>query len=131
MKKSLGPVEYTIFIQRIFFVGAIISFIAFILMMVLLDPTQSIYYMYAFLILLFLFLISIISLIAFWWVFSIRKQILTVYQVNQLVGQSVISSAVVITTLVMHQTKQLNLWTGLFIIGCYGLYQIWVNSESK
>ncbi len=125
----MNPVEYTIALQRLFFITSGASFLGLAAMVVFLDPTKSFTYIYAFLGVLFLFLISIIVLLAFWWFFSIKKEILTVTQVNKIVGQSVISSAMILATLALQQTRQLTLWTGLFLIICYVLYQIWANSK--
>ena len=130
-KKYLDPVEYAIILQRVFFAVLGVSFILIVLLMVIFDPTVSTFYIYAFLILLYLFLFSGISLLSFWWFFSIKKSILSPGQINQLIGQSLISSIVLVTLVVMHQTKQLNIYSGGVLLLSYGLYQLWVNSESK
>jgi len=76
-------------------------------------------------------LASILILTAFWWFFSIRKEILTIDQVNKLIGQGIISSAFIILFLVMQQTRTLNLLTGSIMLLVYILYQIWANSEPE
>ncbi len=125
----MNPVEYSIALQRLFFITAGTSFLALAAIMVFLDPTLNLAYVYLFLAVLFLFLLSLIVLLAFWWFFTLKKEILTVSQVNKILGQSLISSGVIITVLAMQQTRQLTIWTGLFIIICYLLYQIWTNAK--
>lgn len=125
----MNPVEYTIALQRLFFITAGSSFLGLASIMVFLDPTDSLYYVYAFLGVLFLFTLSLITLLAFWWFFSMKKEILTIAQVNKIVGQSTISSGLIIAVLALQQTRQLTLWSGLIIIVCYALYQLWANSK--
>jgi hypothetical protein len=127
----MNPVEYTIALQRFFLILAGTSFLGLALIMVFLDPTVNLYYIFIFLGILFLLLISLITLLAFWWFFSIKKEILTIPQVNQLVSQSTISSGMIVMVLALQQTRQLTLWSGLIIIICYALYQLWANSKSS
>ncbi len=125
----MNPVEYTISLQRLFLITAGASFFGICCMLVFIDPTENINYVFVFLAILFLFFVSIITLIGFWWFLSIKKEILTVSQVNKIVGQSCISSAIIVMTLSLQQTQQLNIWTGLLTLVCYSLYQVWANSK--
>jgi len=127
----MNPVEYTLIWQRILVILAGVSFLTGTAIVAFLDPTVNFSFVYLFLAVLFVFLSSILILVAFWWFFSIRKEILTIDQVNRLIGQGVISSAFLIFFLVMQQTQTLNLWNGLIMILIYILYQIWANSESE
>jgi len=128
---SMNPVEYTLAWQRLLVILAGVSFLIGTAIVALLDPTVNFGFVYLFLAVLFVFLASILILVAFWWFFSIRKEILTIDQVNKLIGQGIISSAFIILFLVMQQTRTLNLLTGSIMLLVYILYQIWANSESE
>jgi hypothetical protein len=127
----MNPVEYTLAWQRLLVILAGVSFLIGAAIVALLDPTVNFGFVYLFLAVLFVFLASILILTAFWWFFSIRKEILTIDQVNKLIGQGIISSAFIILFLVMQQTRTLNLLTGSIMLLVYILYQIWANSESE
>jgi len=127
----MNPVEYTLAWQRLLVILAGVSFLIGAAIVALLDPTVNFGFIYLFLAVLFVFLASILILTAFWWFFSIRKEILTIDQVNKLIGQGIISSAFIILFLVMQQTRTLNLLTGSIMLLVYILYQIWANSESE
>jgi hypothetical protein len=127
----MNPVEYTLAWQRLLVILAGVSFLIGAAIVALLDPTVNFGFVYLFLLVLFVFLASVLILVAFWWFFSIRKEILTIDQVNKLIGQGIISSAFIILFLVMQQTRTLNLLTGSIMLLVYILYQIWANSESK
>jgi hypothetical protein len=127
----MNPVEYTLAWQRLLVILAGVSFLIGAAIVALLDPTVNFGFVYLFLAVLFVFLASILILTAFWWFFSIRKEILTIDQVNKLIGQGIISSAFIILFLVMQQTRTLNLLTGSIMLLVYILYQIWANSEPE
>jgi len=127
----MNPVEYTLAWQRLLVILAGVSFLIGAAIVALLDPTVNFGFIYLFLAVLFVFLASVLILAAFWWFFSIRKEILTIDQVNKLIGQGIISSAFIILFLVMQQTRTLNLLTGSIMLLVYILYQIWANSESE
>jgi len=127
----MNPVEYTLAWQRLLVILAGVSFLIGTAIVALLDPTVNFGFIYLFLAVLFVFLASVLILIAFWWFFSIRKEILTIDQVNKLIGQGIISSAFIILFLVMQQTRTLNLLTGSIMLLVYILYQIWANSEPE
>ena len=127
----MNPVEYTLAWQRLLVILAGVSFLIGTAIVALLDPTVNFGFVYLFLAVLFVFLASILILTAFWWFFSIKKEILTIDQVNKLIGQGIISSAFIILFLVMQQTRTLNLLTGSIMLLVYILYQIWANSESE
>lgn len=127
----MNPVEYTLAWQRLLVILAGVSFLIGAAIVALLDPTVNFGFVYLFLAVLFVFLASILILTAFWWFFSIRKEILTIDQVNKLIGQGIISSAFIILFLVMQQTRTLNLLTGSIMLLVYIFYQIWANSGSE
>jgi hypothetical protein len=125
----MDPVEYTLNLQRLFVILAGLSFAGGSAMLVFLDPKVNSLYVWGFLGLCLIFLTSLISLLAFWWFFSIRKEILTIVQVNQVVYQSLISASVLVLLLVMQQTGQLNFWSGCLVLIVYMFYELWVNAE--
>jgi hypothetical protein len=125
----MNPVEYTLLTQRLFAILTGLSFVGLSAILVFLDPYQNSLYIWAFLAVFLIFLTGIITLLAFVWFFTIRKEILSITQVNQVIYQSLISSAVVVFAVVMNQTQQLNIWTAILLIVCYLFYFLWANSE--
>lgn len=125
----MNPVEYTLNLQRVLVILASLGFVSLSLILVFLDPNQNSLYIWIFLTILLIFSTSVISLIAFWWFFSVKKEILSVVQVNNLIYQSLITGGVLILLLVMNQTKLLNIWTALLVLVTYIFYQLWINSE--
>jgi len=125
----MNPVEYTLNLQRVLVILGALGFVSLSLILVFLDPNQNSLYIWVFLSILLIFSTSLISLLAFWWFFSVRKEILSVNQVNNLVYQSLITGAIVVLLIVMNQTKQLNIWTAILVIITYIFYQLWINSE--
>ena len=127
----MNAVEYTLNIQKLFTVLCGLSFVAISAQLVFLDPTVSGLYIWGFLLAFLIFLTSLISLLSFWWFFSLKKEILSVVQVNHLIYQSLVSSCIPILFIVMNQTGQLNLWSGILVFVAYCIYFLWANSESK
>jgi hypothetical protein len=127
--KFMNPVQYTINLQRFLLLACGVSFAGLSAILVFLDPYENKFYIIGFLIALFIFLTSVISLLAFWWFFTIQKQILPIVTVNGLVYQSLMSAGITILLLVMQQTGLLTIWTGLLVLIVYILYEIWINTE--
>ncbi|MEM1312089.1 MAG: hypothetical protein AAGF07_01345 [Patescibacteria group bacterium] len=125
----MNPVEYTINLQRLLLLSCGFSFVGLSTLLVFVDPYENNIYIWAFLGVLTVFLTSIISLFTFWWYFTIRKQILPIYQVNQLVYQSMVTAGITVLLLVMQQTQVLTIWRGILVLICYILYELWINSE--
>lgn len=127
----MNVVEYTLAIQKLFTVLTGLSFVAISAQLVFLDPNSNALYIWSFLLSIVIFLCSVISLLAFWWFFSVRKEILSIQQVNHLIYQSLISTCLPVLLIVMNQTGQLNFLSGILILVAYAIYFLWINSEGK
>jgi hypothetical protein len=125
----MNPISYVRNLKNWLTFSTIVSFFGLFAMVIYLDPTADSKYIVAFLTLFILFLTSSISLLGLKIYFSPKKRLLTILQINQIVYQALISSAVVTAALVMSQTGQLNILTALLLIGGYSLYQLWINSN--
>ncbi len=115
-------------LQRILFLLFGASFVGLACVLVFLNPFQSGLYIILFLLGSVLFLFSAANLLIFWWIYSIKKVILTIVQVNRIVYQGLISSLVAIFYLIMYQTGALNIWSGAIVFIVYFLYELWINS---
>jgi hypothetical protein len=71
---SNDPIEYTLRVQRVLLVLFATSFFGLSLILNLIQPDK--YNIWLFLLVSCVFLTTILSLIGFWWVFSIKKIIL-------------------------------------------------------
>ncbi len=125
----MNTVEYTLAIQKLFAVLAGLSFVAISAILVFLDPTINNLYVWGLLLSALIFLTSFLSLFAFWWFFSVKKEILSIVQVNHLIYQSLVSSCIPILLIVMNQTGQLNFWSVVLVFVAYIIYFLWANSE--
>jgi len=125
----MNAVEYTLVIQKLFSVMAGLSFIAVCAQLVFLDPFRSNLYVWGILLSSLIFITSFLALFSFWWFFSIKKDILRISQVNNLIYNSLISACIPILLIVMNQTKQLNFWSGILVLVAYIIYFLWANSE--
>jgi hypothetical protein len=125
----MNPVEYTINLQRFLLLICGLSFAGLASVLVFLDPYENKLYIWAFLGVIFIFMTSVISLLAFWWFFTVQKQILPIVVVNGLVYQSMVASGILVLLLVMQQTSLLTIWTGILVLVVFMLYEIWINTE--
>lgn len=128
--QAMNAVEYTLVIQKLFSVMAGLSFIAVCAQLVFLDPFRSNLYVWGILLSALIFITSFLALFSFWWFFSIKKDILRISQVNNLIYNSLISACIPILLIVMNQTKQLNFWSGILVLVAYIIYFLWANSET-
>jgi hypothetical protein len=128
--QAMNAVEYTLVIQKLFSVMAGLSFIAVCAQLVFLDPSKSNLYVWGILLSALIFITSFLALFSFWWFFSIKKDILRISQVNNLIYNSLISACIPILLIVMNQTKQLNFWSGILVLVAYVIYFLWANSEA-
>jgi len=124
-----NPIQYTLYIQQLSVGSFIVSSIILLSLLFLADPTSGFWVMASFLFFLGIILTSIANLFAFWWFFFFKKEIISISQVHKIVGQSLISSVILISLLVMQQTKQLNIATFIVLCAIYLLYQAWAWSE--
>lgn|GEM_PF-863253 len=129
--QAMNAVEYTLVIQKLFSVMAGLSFIAVCAQLVFLDPFKSNLYVWGILLSALIFITSFLALFSFWWFFSIKKDILRISQVNNLIYNSLISGCIPILLIVMNQTKQLNFWSGILVLVAYIIYFLWANSEAS
>jgi len=83
--QAMNAVEYTLVIQKLFSVMAGLSFIAVCAQLVFLDPFKSNLYVWGILLSALIFITSFLALFSFWWFFSIKKDILRISQVNNLI----------------------------------------------
>jgi hypothetical protein len=124
----MNPIDYTLTLQRILAILTGVSFFSIISILVFLNPAENFWYIFVFLAFLSVFFTSIITLVSFWWVFSIRKKVLRVSQVNDIVYQSIILSMILIFVLVLNQTEQLNLFTVVSLLTTYFFYHLWIKT---
>jgi hypothetical protein len=126
----MDQVEYALNVQRISLLSAGAGFLILASIVGLLDPYSNDYYIYLFLSVLFLFLTSLIILLIFGWVSLIKKTVLNIFEINQVVYQSLISSTVIVFVIALNQTNQLNIWTLTLTMASYIIYWIWAHSKS-
>jgi hypothetical protein len=125
----VDPVKYILNLQRVFIVLAGLSFASLSAVLVFLNPYQNSLYIWLFLVIFLILLTSSIALLAFWWFFTFRKVFLSVVQANQIVYQSLFTSATAVFVLVLNQVGQLNLITTIMLLVVYIFYWLWANSE--
>jgi len=124
-----SPIAYILQVQRIAISLVLCSILAIIVWLFFFDPTDSFFVLASFLILWAVLIAASFVLLSFWWYFSVQKHIVSVSQVHKIIGQSCISSTILITLAVMQQTQQLNVVTFAILVGTYILYQLWAASD--
>lgn len=122
----MDQVDYTLLCERVIALVGGAAFLAICFIIGFTDPSQSQLYLVLFLLSLFLFVFAITSMVGFWWVFSIKKQILDIDQVNKLLFRSGTVTLLGILVLVLNFTSNLNLLTLLFVIFGLVCYFIWL-----
>ncbi|MEI6729084.1 MAG: hypothetical protein WCK98_05570 [bacterium] len=122
----MDQVDYTLLCERIIALIGGVAFLALCCILGFTDPSQTQLFLALFLVNLYLLLFAVTSMVGFWWVFSIKKQILDIDQVNKLLFRSGTISLIGILILVLNFTSSLNL-LGLFsIILALVSYLIWL-----
>jgi hypothetical protein len=124
----MNPIQYVKKMRIWLFSILVISFVSGFSIVFTLDPFINNLYIFAFLLTLLIFLTSLVGLLGLWWFFDERRKLLTTAQINQILYQSLITSGVVVTVLVLNQTSQLSFVSVTLILGAYLLYQLWANS---
>lgn len=125
----MNPIQYVKRL-RIWLVSIlIVSLVGSFAIVTYLDPLINNLYIFAFLSILMVFLMSAVSLLGLWWFFDERRKLLSISQINQIIYQSLIVSAIAICVLVMNQTNQLNFTSATILFISYFLYQLWANSR--
>ena len=122
----MDQVDYTLLCERIIALIGGGAFLAICFILGFTDPSQTQFFLVLFLVNLYLLVFAVTSMIGFWWVFSIKKQIIDIDQVNKLLFRSGTISLVAIFILVLNFTSNLNLLSLLFIILAFILYFIWL-----
>lgn len=121
----MNQIEYTLLVQRILFALTGLSFFGICSTLVFINPYQSSYGIWLVLFCVFLGLNGVISLLWFWWVFAIKKQILLASQVNDILYISLITSSVSIVIISLYHTQQLNRLNFAVVLAMYILYILW------
>jgi hypothetical protein len=124
----MNPIQYVKKMRIWLFSILVISFVSGFSIVFTLDPFINNLYIFAFLLTLLIFLTSLVGILGLWWFFDERRKLLTTAQINQILYQSLITSVVVVTVLVLNQTSQLSFVSVTLILGAYLLYQLWANS---
>lgn len=125
----MNPIQYVKRL-RIWLVSIlIVSLVGSFAIVTYLDPFINNLYIFAFLSILMVFFMSAVSLLGLWWFFDERRKLLSISQINQIIYQSLIVSAIAICVLVMNQTNQLNFTSATILLISYFLYQLWANSR--
>ncbi|MBC7472100.1 MAG: hypothetical protein H7196_02455 [candidate division SR1 bacterium] len=125
----MNPIQYVKRLRIWLASILIVSLVGGFSIVTYLDPLINNLYIFAFLSTLMIFLMSFISLLGLWWFFDERRKLLSISQINQIIYQSLITSAVTICALVMNQTNQLNFTSITILFISYFLYQLWANSK--
>lgn len=124
----MNPIQYTVRLQRIVALMVGVSFLGLSAVLTFTnpyDPNSGVFAFWLFLAVVFVFLACTTLLLAFWWVFAVQKQILMVSQVNQLVYQSLVSSAFLLTAFILNHTQNLNIVNFLVLLAVFAMYYWW------
>ncbi len=127
----MNPIEYKNLIKKWFWFQLLISIAMFVVIVVLLNPNANQLYIWAFMIDSVVVIFSILAIISLTFFEKKKDRTLTIANTNQIIYQSLISSSVIITIMVLGQTNNLNILSFGLVIFCYVLYQIWINSEDS
>jgi hypothetical protein len=122
----MDQVDYTLLCERIIALMGAIAFLCICVILGFTDPAQTQFFLILLLSSITILLFAITSMVGFWWVFSIKKQIIDVDQVNKLLLRSGTISFVGVFVLVLNFTGNLNLLTLLFTILALVCYFIWL-----
>lgn len=126
----MDPIQYTIQLQRILLLLVGVSFASIIAVLIFLDPNQSYWFVGLFHSILLVLLTSSLSLVIFWWEVTVKKHMTSIIEANQIVYQSAVSGTCIILTLVLQQTRMLNIFTITLLILLYVLFWIWSTSTN-
>ena len=98
----MDQVDYTLLCERIIALIGGIAFFGICALLGFADPASTQIHLALFLFCLVMLSVSVISMLGFWWVFSIKKQILDKDQVNKLIFRSFTISLFFIFILVLN-----------------------------
>jgi hypothetical protein len=122
----MDQVDYTLLCERIIALIGGGAFLALCFILGFTDPSQTQFFLVLFLVNLYLLFFAVTSMVGFWWVFSIKKQIIDIDQVNKLLFRSGTISIVTILILVLNFTGNLNLLSLLSTALALVCYLIWL-----
>ena len=127
----MNQIDYTLIIRRWSLVVCLLGLGIFGYILFFLDPTDSTVFVWALLLSLTIWLAAAINLGAIWFFFHSQKKILSIAQTNNLLYQSIVTSATVTLILVLQVTGFFNTFSMLLVALCYGFYQVYANSGRK
>ena len=120
----MNQVDYTLSLQRILLLIGSISFFTLVLVGFFISPIQNPEY----LLLIWVFLASIFSLLGYWWVFNIQKEIISIKQSNLTAWQGAFQSSLVVAYLTLNQANMWQQWMLLAGILAVIIYWLFVKS---
>jgi hypothetical protein len=122
----MNQIEYAVSLQRILAIASSIAFFSLCLVLIFTSPFVSPVYIWLVLFLLWLILSSIFSLIGYWWVFSIRKEIISILEANLVVSKSSFLALSLVYLLTNYNSKSINFWLviSLFLLNISFFYYI-------
>ena len=127
----MNQIDYTLVVRRWSLVALLVGLAGFGYILFFLDPAGSQAYTWAFLLALALTLAAGINLVAIWLFFYSQKKILSIAQTNNLLYQSVITSATLTLVLVLQVTGFFNVFSMLVVAISYALYQVYANTGQE
>ncbi len=119
------PIEYTLRMQRIMLILAGLSFLFVASILAFLDPFESKNNVWLALLFLTSLATAINTLVNFWWVFSIKKELLTIREVNKLVYQSFALALVYFMLFIFYLADELSVINFLGTVVVYIFYRFW------
>ena len=122
----MDQVEYTLLCERIIALGGGLAFFGICALLGFADPSQTQIYLGLFLVCLAILTFAVISMFCFWWVFSIKKQILDIDQVNKLLFRSSTISVAAVLVVVLNFTGNLNPLNLLLLALGIVFYYVWI-----
>lgn len=122
----MNQIEYTISLQRILAITSGLSFFSLCLMLVFTSPFESINYIWLLFFTVWILLTTIFSLIGYWWVFTIKKDIISILQSNLVISKSGFLALSLVYLLNTYISKSLDAWTtfGLIVLNIIFFYFI-------
>lgn len=124
----MNQVDYTLSLQRVLLLTGSISFFTLVLVSFFVSPIQNPEYIFLILFLIWVFLTSIFSLLGYWWVFNIRKEIISIKQSNLTAWQGAFQSSLVVVYLTLSQANMWQQW--MLLVGILAILIYWLFVKS-
>lgn len=112
----MDQIEYTISLQRILAITGAIGFFSLCLVTVFNSPYDNKNYIWLVLLLIWTVLTAIFSLIGYWWVFAIKKKIISILESNLIVSKAAFASISVVYGITYYSSKNIDIWFALGIL---------------